>query len=109
MHVQLLIRHDPHREPADSTVTANQSFSIFRLVFVEAASIRQPSNNFLHVVRTRWGGIVDTINFLRRKGRGFGLFPVPGRLSSISPLVDDGANSLQTAFITGLAEIHRSA
>ena len=107
--VQFLIGNDADSESANARVPADNRLAVFGFVFVEAAFVDNPRQDFFHVIGTSRRGIVDAVDFFGRHGRIDGLFAIPGRAATIAPLLYEGSDARQAGLIVGLAEVHRTA
>ena len=109
LRVKFLIRHDPYREASNARVAAKHGLAVFGLVFVKAAFVDNPRDDFLHVIRTRRRSIIGAIDFFGRHCRIHRLLAIPKRLAPITPLFNQRTNAAKARLVIGFAEIHRPA
>src|SRR4051812_9936379 len=85
--VLLLVSNDPNGPAADTGVSAEQSFAVFRFVFIEAAAIHDASQQFAHVVWLCGVGLKNSVQLFCRISRRLRLAAVKATLRRMSHLV----------------------
>ena len=109
LRMEFLIGYDSHRKAANAGVSANESFSVLRLVLVKAAAIEHARQHFFHVIRPRRRRIVNSIDFFRSQFGLNRLLTVPRREPPVSPLLHNRADSRDASLIVLLAEVDGAA